>query len=335
MIVHVVPYLNEYGGIQTFAKDVRRLLKDEFDIQALDFSFPESHLRFLLQSKILWRKEKIIQDAKLIHFWQPLSAIGFENTNYIVSCHGKEILPSNLKAFEKRALRNVFKRAQAIQVNSKFTRKILFKYFPGVSETKVKLIYPGVAIRGRKVYKHSKLTIGTLTRFNPRKNVPNIIKALDILAENLNTNFRYILVGSGEEEKIIRRELAKAKFPWQHIKNMSDEKKWASFYPKLNIFALPTLSLGDDLEGFGIVYLEANSFGIPVVASKVDGVKESVKENVSGIFTNPHDPKSIAEAVYRLIKERRRYERSTRIWAKQFSLEKMSSEFRDLYKQYE
>lgn len=229
MIAYVVPYLNDYGGIQAFAKLSYRLLRKRFNIRLVEwcFYFPRPVIkRFLnilpffytsyLKSKIPNKKDLMLHKADLIHFWHPLSAVGFGDTNFIVSCHGKEILPENLEIYEKRALEKVFDKAKAIHVNSKFTRKLFSKHFPFISQKKITLVYPGVDFQSRlENLNKLGLRLGTLSRFAPRKNILNIIRALNILKEKYQLDFKYLLVGKGVEEKKILNQLKKVNFEWQ------------------------------------------------------------------------------------------------------------------------
>ena len=347
MIVYIIPYLDSYGGIQTFAKDTFKSLKNKQDINIINWklNFPNSKLKKIF-NVFPWlykifinlntspKKKVFLKKADLIHFWHPLAAVGFEKSNLIISCHGKEILPVNLEIYEKRALIEVFDRAKLIHVNSKFTKKLILKLYPFILSNKIRIIYPGVNLKNIKnINRKNKkeIVIGTLSRFNPRKNIVNIINALSILKKKYKVNFKYLLVGKGIEEKKILNQLKRVNFKWQYWSSLSERKKANKFYSQLDIFVLPTLSLNSDVEGFGIVYLEANSYGIPVVASKVDGVREVVKGGISGVFTNPKNPKKIAQSIYQLILSREKYQQPTRQWAKNFSLEKTAMEFNRLY----
>lgn len=351
MIVYVVPYLHKYGGIQSFSTQVRKKLKNNHHIELLDWSFsylgiilkkifnfsPQLYRAFL-RLRLSQEQKLLLERAKLIHFWHPLAAIGFEQKRFIVSCHGREILPANLEDCDRKALEKVFRSAQMIHVDSRFTRKILLKTFPLVSNRKIKIIYPGLVSSSktparRKVKKGKKIIIGTLSRFNPRKNIPAIIDALEILQNKYQLEFQYLLAGRGMEQGLILSKLRRAKFPWQYFPDLSDVRKMSVFYTQLDIFVLPTLSLPDDVEGFGIVYLEANQFGIPVVASRVDGCQEAVKEGVSGIFVNPQNPQAIARAIYELVAARKNYAQSARKWAQAFRLDHTALEFQELYEQ--
>lgn len=352
MIVYVVPYLEKYGGIQTFSTQVYQKLKGEFPIKTVSWSF--SHVAKILKKifnsfpalyylflhlRIPRQQKTLLEKADFIHFWHPLAAIGFEKKRFIVSCHGREILLSNLESCDIWALKKVFTSAEMIHANSRFTKKLLLKNFPFISRDKVKIIYPGIALPNldkvvrRKRKGAKKIIIGTLTRFNPRKNIPKVIDSLNILKTNYQLEFEYYLAGRGMEGRLILDKLKKAQFVWHYFRNLSDKRKVSAFYSKLDIFVLPILSLSNDVEGFGMVCLEANSFGIPVVASKVDGVREAVKEGVSGVFCDPTSPEAIARSIHDLACAGNKYSQSARSWAKLFPIEKTAKEFAGLYRQ--
>lgn len=70
------------------------------------------------------------------------------------------------------------------------------------------------------------------------------------------------------------------------------------FYDRMDIFALPSL-----YEGFGIVLLEAMASGVPVIATDVDGIKEVVSNDESGILVPPKNPEALANAIVRIIED--------------------------------
>lgn len=79
------------------------------------------------------------------------------------------------------------------------------------------------------------------------------------------------------------------------------------------------LAVPSRYEGFGIVYLEAMSFGLPVVATTAGGAAEAVDHGETGFLVDPDDPRAVADAIRRFadrsqlaemgVAARRRYER--------------------------
>lgn len=57
-------------------------------------------------------------------------------------------------------------------------------------------------------------------------------------------------------------------------------------------------------EGFGIVYLEANAYGLPVVAGGVGGATDAVVDGETGILVDPEDHVAVADAIIRLLRDR-------------------------------
>ena len=88
------------------------------------------------------------------------------------------------------------------------------------------------------------------------------------------------------------------------------------------MFAMPARQIGGDVEGFGIAYLEAASFGKPSVAGNVGGASEAVLNNQTGVTVNPESPSEIAAAIIKLLKDD-----NLRHTLGQAAKERVSSEF--------
>lgn len=350
-IVYVVPNLHENGGIQELATSIYSELKDEFDLELVnwtnDLSLPiRALLKFApdnvsgcLYTRYLsnnFREKYRLEGSDLIHFWHIEPAMAFLDRRYIVSTLGMEVLPIYVKSYRKLMYQKVLTHALAVHTISRYTEGLI-KYQFDFPEVKLKLIPPCIRyskFSNSKKIRKSGIVIGTLARFNKRKNIINIVKSLNILKSSYYLDFEYYLAGDGLERDAILKELNCSNFKWSYFGEISENEKITMFYPSLDIFVMPTLELPGDVEGFGIVYLEANSYGIPVVASKSGGVTDAVQEGVSGIFADPTDPNDIASKIYELIKTREEYLEKAKRWAVQFDAEKISKMFSDVYKEY-
>jgi phosphatidylinositol alpha-1,6-mannosyltransferase len=60
----------------------------------------------------------------------------------------------------------------------------------------------------------------------------------------------------------------------------------------------------DDVEGFGLVFLEASACGKPVVGSLCGGISDAVVDGITGLLVNPYDSEAIASALERLLHDR-------------------------------
>ena len=104
------------------------------------------------------------------------------------------------------------------------------------------------------------------------------------------------------------------------------------FHPSLDEFTLPPLDLGVDVEGFGIVFIEANAAGVPVVAARTGGVSDAVQEGISGVFADPMDPDSIAEAIKSVALAGDEMRVSARQWSEKFSVTQVGLNLSAVYR---
>ena len=73
-------------------------------------------------------------------------------------------------------------------------------------------------------------------------------------------------------------------------------------YAACDIVVLPALDMKDDVEGFGIVGLEAAAAGKPVVGTRIGGIPDAVEDGKSGILVDSGDYKSLSQAVTALLR---------------------------------
>lgn len=84
------------------------------------------------------------------------------------------------------------------------------------------------------------------------------------------------------------------------IKGISDEQLQKE-YQEASIFVLPNIFLGEnDVEGFGMVFAEASSYGLPVIGGKSGGVVDAIDDGLTGILVVP-TTESIANAISYLL----------------------------------
>ncbi|WP_119065972.1 glycosyltransferase family 4 protein [Aggregatilinea lenta] len=81
------------------------------------------------------------------------------------------------------------------------------------------------------------------------------------------------------------------------------EEALLGWYQGADVFALPSLSVGDRFEGFGLVFLEASAAGLPVVGTRGSGVEEAVIEGETGLLVPQDDASALADAITRLLSD--------------------------------
>ena len=178
-----------------------------------------------------------------------------------------------------------------------------------------------VAPAGNVVEERSKLkTVVYLGILSKDKGIEDAIKTFKILSAN--ENYQFWIVGRGEtnnyEEKI--RKMAKpigkrVKF-WGHV---SDSKKF-ELLAKAHILINSSIH-----EGWGLVNIEANAAGTPVVAYPSAGLTDSVKDGVSGIIVKDKTAEALADGIKYLVEDDKLYAEfvnGSKKWSRNFSWEK-------------
>ena len=75
------------------------------------------------------------------------------------------------------------------------------------------------------------------------------------------------------------------------------------WYQSADVFALPSLSVGERFEGFGLVFLEASASGLPVIGTTGSGVEEAIITGETGLLVPQDDPDALAGAIARLLQD--------------------------------
>jgi len=136
-------------------------------------------------------------------------------------------------------------------------------------------------------------------RLEERKNIVGIIKAFEILKERYGISHKLILAGRfGYGAEKIRAELEKNNCAQDIILPgfVSEQEKW-ELLQKSDVFLFPTF-----YEGFGIPILEAQSVGVPVVASIEASMPEVAGD--SAVLVDPKNAEEIADETYKLLSDK-------------------------------
>ena len=182
---------------------------------------------------------------------------------------------------------------------------------PGVD---LEMFTPGNKKSARKILgvREDAILLSFVGRIQPHKGPDTLIRAAAEMIKiepNLRSRLEIAIVGGAsgsttEPSKL--RELA----AWLGINDMirfvepTDRLHLPEWYRASDIVVVPSHS-----ESFGLVALEAQACGTPVVATAVGGLRTAIRDGISGLLVDGHDPKSWASVLYRLaIEEDRRIE---------------------------
>lgn len=117
---------------------------------------------------------------------------------------------------------------------------------------------------------------------------------------------RYFIAGSYTENRYyqeLQALIAERQLQDVHFLGRIPEEALRAQYRQASVFILTPQVEGLHFEGFGLVYLEAGAYGLPVVGTRTGGVPDAVKDGATGLLVEPGDVDGTAQAVLRLLME--------------------------------
>lgn len=110
----------------------------------------------------------------------------------------------------------------------------------------------------------------------------------------------YWLAGNGPRAEHIQSTIDRCALGDRvHRLGHISEKNLARLYRGADLFVMPNIPVEGDMEGFGVVMLEAGQCGCPVVASRLEGIRDVIAEGVNGHLVPPQQPQAFANAILR------------------------------------
>jgi len=232
---------------------------------------------------------------------------------YCLYAHGEEIGTARSSRQLTVLMRLAYRAAHRIIANADNTRRLLRE--AGVPDSRIVVIHPGVdtdrfrpsdgaplarqrlGLDGRRIL----LSVGRLQR---RKGHDMAIRALPAIATAIPT-LRYVIVGTGEEEARLRglaAELGVAELV-QFVGYVAGERL-PEYYQSCDVFIMPNREeTNQDVEGFGMVFLEAGACGKPVIGGRSGGAGEAIVDGETGLLVDGESPRAIADAALSLLSD--------------------------------
>lgn len=239
-----------------------------------------------------------------------LNRIGIRVLVYV---HGEEITTEDpYDPGHRRAGRALMAASQIIVV-SRFTRDAVQKLIGQPQRLdKLFLIENGVDnARFRPMPKRSDLVEAynlekcfvflSICRLLEKKGIDRAIEAFT-KGFNADDFCRYLVVGSGPYQGVLQALAGELGVAGKVIfTGEVTEEDLPAYYSLGDVFVMPNRTLADgDTEGFGLVFLEANACGLPVIAGRDGGSIDAVKDGYSGVVVDGHSTAEIACAMLRL-----------------------------------
>lgn len=170
--------------------------------------------------------------------------------------------------------------------------------------------------------------IGTVARLSSVKGQSWLILAMKKILK-INPEAQLLLIGDGPEKKKLIHQAEELGIKDKVFFGASTFDTSAPL-SIMDIFVFPSL-----MEGLGLAIIEAQTMGLPVVASNVGGIYTLVKEGLNGFLVAPRDPQGLAEAVLKLLRDKtlaqKMGQRGREQAKEKFSLTRMVAEIEQAY----
>ncbi len=231
----------------------------------------------------------------------------------VVWAHGNEILSLRDESYSRpgQALRT----AARVIANSRFTRQLLLD--AGVREERIRIFHPrcdattftpgdpaaaraslGIAAEGLVI-----LSVGGLVE---RKGHDMVLQALPALLGEFPT-LQYLIVGDGPHRPTLEARAHRfGVMDRVRFEGRVPQEQLPDYYRASDVVALVSRhrDAEHDVEGFGIVFLEAAATGRPSVAGRSGGIEDAVVEGETGFLVDPASVEDTAAAIGRLLRDR-------------------------------
>lgn len=247
---------------------------------------------------------------------------------YACYAHGEELNAAAGSRELAWLARKVLRSARFVIANSRNTRRMLEEDW-GVSREQVYLMNPGVDTRRfapaprwddvrAELGWGNRTVIMTAGRLQKRKGHDRMIASLAAIRDAV-PDVLYAILGDGEERGPLVDLVSRVGMEG-HVQFLGerDDETLIRCYQQCDLFALPNRSVGGDIEGFGMVLVEAQACGRPVLAGDSGGTAETMRIPETGIIVPCDEVGPLAAAVIDLLSDRDRLARmgaAARVWA--------------------
>lgn len=350
------------GGGQKILFEIVKGLKDKFDFLIIApsglFLEKYSQIGIKIQRlkvknfiKIVKVLRNLIREEKLeiLHFhgtraafWGRLAVIGLKNRPKIVyTLHGFHIIRRSFfgRWFFLTLEQFLNHWIDILVCVSEADRKLVLKH-QTIAKDKIVVIKNGIDIEKFQVKTESaevareemglenNFVLTTIGRLHPPKDFSTILKALKLIASK-NKKFRLLIVGDGPLRKSLEKET--------EVLGLSQYVKFLGFRSDIPILInlSDVVILSTKWEGLPLLPLEVGASKKPIIASNVDGVRETVIDGRTGYLFEPGSAKDLVDKILKLHNSKELRIKMGRegfeFVSKNFSKGKMIQKYRKLY----
>lgn len=317
------------GGVQTYSRELAlALLEAGHQVlvvgpdrcTALETVVPYEGIPIrnpiLMGLPLLWNISRILKKFEpehIIHM-QWTSALWLALPHFLrpaipvtILVHGRDMLRYSLP----RLMRRIFANSSGIIANSQAVAQIAEKHLP--KGHRMEVIPPGVnchlfkpqehqALRQQYQIKSDAPVILNLTRQVARKNTRTLVDAFALLLPQQPTAI-LVIAGSGPEIPALKEQAHQLGISTSVVfTGRVPDESLAALYSMAHVFVLSSLENPQDVEGFGMVFIEAAACGTPSIGGRSGGIPDAILDQETGYLVTPTDAKEIAQRLLELFK---------------------------------
>ena len=320
----------DVGGIQNLMEGLSNALLNHGPVKVFADSFENSE-NYDLNSKLdiqrisgfkifkKYRKANLVKefikdnDIRAVFFdhWKSLENIELstlDRTKSFCLIHSKEINHPIGSSLNKRMI-SALNKANFIIANSDFTKNLATKL--GYKNKNIKVINPGcnypiqVNEEGKKfaenIFTDAFPKLITVSRLDGRKSHKNVLMTIKNLLPKF-PKLKYVSIGDGDEKSNLEK-LSKELGLIDQVRFIykSTEQEKIGLLEKSDIFIMPSVIYKKSVEGFGITFIEAASYGKPSIAGKFGGEADAVLEGKTGYLCDGNDLNNLYETLLKIL----------------------------------
>ena len=320
----------DIGGIQNLMEGLSIALLNHGPVKVFADSFEDSqnydrdsklNIQRISGFKIFkkYRKANLVKEfinnndlrAAFFDHWKSIENIdisSLKKTKTFCLIHSKEINHPLGSTLNKRML-NALSKADFVVANSEFTKNLIIKL--GFNDNNIKVINPGCNYPikvNEEAKKFSKTIYGdafpkliTISRLDGRKSHKNILMTIKNLLPKF-PKLKYVSIGDGDEKnnlEKLKKELGlidEVSFVYK-----STEQEKVGLLEKSDILVMPSIVYKKSVEGFGITFIEAASYGKPSIGGMFGGEADAILEGKTGYLCDGNDLNALYETLLKTL----------------------------------
>ncbi len=237
---------------------------------------------------------------------------------------------------KKPFLSRAYKNADVVTAISNNTKKEILKIIPDLD---IKVINHGVNFEKFRNLENKKLKVDlkpyilSVGMLKKRKGYDYSIEAFSKIVDKF-PDLKYIIVGSGPEREDLESKVERLKLKDRVVfLDRVHEKELISLYHNAELFLLLPIDDDHDIEGFGLVFLEAAACGLLVIGGRDSGAEDAILDNRNGFLVDSKNSEEVSEKIAKVLNKeaKEKFLKRSIQFAQEMSWDKVAKQYINKY----